>query len=72
MNFKIAKPEDYTEIDGIGFKTIHAYSKVSFDLTMVLITFKAAINTYEESEKSDVDLEWFIDFLKRKLKEFEE
>ena len=71
MKFKITKPEDYAEVEGIGYKTIHAYSKVSFDLTMLLIKVDSAINVYEESKRSKDDLEWMLDFLKRTIKEFE-
>lgn len=72
MKFKIAKPEDFTDVEGYEFKTIKAYTKLYFDFLETLIKTNSAINVYEESKHTEDDLKWFLDFLKRTIKEFED
>jgi len=51
MKFKIARPEDYPEIDGYSFKLIHAYGQLSSDTLIMLVELDAINKALKEDEE---------------------
>jgi len=63
MKIKLPKPEDYPEIDGIGFKTIHAYANLYSNTTSLLIKMKTITCMVDDGS---CDKEWAL----KKIKEY--
>ena len=47
MKYKIAKPEDYTDVEGYAFKLSHAHSKCYGDLCYLLARIDGILNAME-------------------------
>jgi hypothetical protein len=56
MKYKIAKPEDYPEVEGYAYKMIHAYGQLSSD-TLVMLVELDAINK-ALTEDAEYSTEW--------------
>ena len=50
MKFKIADPDDYTEIERFEYKLSRAYSKVYSDYLVTLVTIDGVIESLKSSE----------------------
>lgn len=50
MKFKLPKPEDYTEVEGYAFKTIRAYSKVSSNYLVTLVTIDGVLESLKSND----------------------
>lgn len=51
MNYKIAKPEDYPDIEGYAFKMIHAYGQLSSDTLIMLVELDAINKALKEDQE---------------------
>ena len=58
MKYKVAKPEDFTDIEEYQFKLARAYSIVYSDLLIVLVKIDAIADTLEEYNKDPIALEY--------------
>ena len=54
MKFKLKRPEDFTEVEGIAYQTIHAYGQLHSDTMIMLIYLESLadnINHYDNLEE---------------------
>ena len=54
MKFKLKQPEDFTEVEGIVYQTIHAFGQLHSDMMIMLIYLESLadnINHYDNLEE---------------------
>ena len=67
MKIKLPKPEDYPDVEGYEFKLSHAYSKLYYDTTSLLIKVKTITCMVDDGS---CDKEWAIEKIKEYINPF--
>ncbi len=65
MKYKIAKPEDNTDVEGYQFKLTHAYSKCVTDMITLLARIDGILSVVDDESTTKVEVkEWLTDLAK--------
>ena len=69
MKYKIAKPEDYVDVEGYAFKTIRAYSQCYYDVGYLLARIDGILNASQDKYTSKEHIrDWLTDIQKEYIK----
>lgn len=69
MEYKLSKPEDFTDVEEFSFKLSNAYSKVYSDLLTLLVYVDTAVENLRE-DSGEVMLEASLNLLEKHIAQF--